>query len=54
MNYKVVFNRLGSLLLVEAALMALPLTVGILYKEKTALAFLVTIVILAIAGNILK
>ena len=48
MNKKVVINTLGRILLLEAALMLLPMAVCIFYKETVALtAFAITIVIAA-------
>lgn len=48
MNKKVVINTLGRILLLEAALMLLPLAVSFIYKEAAAItAFAVTIAIAA-------
>lgn len=54
MNYKKIFNQLGIILIIEAALMMLPMMVGIIYKERTTLSFVVTILITGITGLILK
>ncbi|MBR1747626.1 MAG: TrkH family potassium uptake protein [Clostridia bacterium] len=50
MNFKMVFNVLGKLLLVEAALLCLPLALGLLYGEETYLSFLIPIVSLLFVG----
>ena len=53
MNRKMVFFTLGQLLLIEAALMVLPLIVALIYKEPTALHFLATIIATAVTGGVL-
>ena len=53
MNRKMVFFTLGQLLLIEAALMVLPLLVALIYKEPTALHFLATIGATALTGGAL-
>ncbi len=50
MNYRKIFNNLGIILLVEAALMVLPVIVAIAYREKTILYFLITMGFLAATG----
>lgn len=53
MNKKKVFFTLGQLLLLEAALFILPLLVAVIYKEDTAIHFLLASGISALAGGIL-
>ena len=43
MNRKMVIYLIGQMLKVEAALMALPLIVSLIYKENCYLAFLISI-----------
>jgi len=50
MNYRLVFNILGKVMLLEAALMIPSLIVSIIYGDGDTLAFLVTIPILALLG----
>ncbi len=50
MNYKKVNYELGKILLIEAALMALPSIVALIYKEKAFISFAVTIALLTAAG----
>lgn len=50
MNYRLVSNILGKVMLLEAALMIPSLIVSLIYKEESASAFLITIVILAVIG----
>ena len=40
MNYRVVLNLLGKVLLIEAAFMALPILVALLYQESSWIYFL--------------
>lgn len=54
MNYKKIAHYLGTILLIEAVLLLLPVTVGIIYREKETLNFLETIGILAAVGLILR
>ncbi|HZK10429.1 MAG TPA: TrkH family potassium uptake protein, partial [Clostridia bacterium] len=55
MNYEIVRYVLAKLMRIEAALLTLPLLVGLIYKESasTLLAFVFTIVILLIVSTIL-
>lgn len=50
MNYKMVFRTVGRLLLVEAALMILPLAVSMYYDEYLSHIYLAVIAIVAAAG----
>ena len=52
MNHKVVSYMVGRILHIEALLLMLPLVVSLIYREKCAVAFLITILI-AIAVGIL-
>ncbi len=54
MNYKSVFNILGSALLTVGGLMALPLLVSAIYREDCFWAFLIAIGIAAFLGFALK
>ena len=53
MNYRKVAHYLGIILLIEAALMFLPVAVGLIYREKQIVSFLITIGIVAAVGAIL-
>lgn len=50
MNYKMIFNILGKVLLIEAALLLVPMLVGFIYNENTFVAFLIPIAILIVIG----
>ena len=50
MNYRIVVSTLGKVLKIEAALMLLPLTVALIYGERSWSAFAVTILLVLIAG----
>ena len=52
MNHKIVSYMVGRILHIEALLLVLPLVVSLIYREKCALAFLITILI-ALAADIL-
>ncbi len=54
MNYKSVFNILGSSLLTVAGLMVLPTVVSVIYNESCLWSFLITIGISAVIGLALK
>jgi trk system potassium uptake protein TrkH len=54
MNRKMVFHILGKILIVEAALMVPSVIVGLIYKEKATLAFLVPILALVLIGALLS
>ena len=54
MNRKMVFHILGKILIVEAALMVPSVIVGLIYKEKATLAFLVPILALVLIGVLLS
>ncbi len=54
MNRRMVLNTLGHIALAEAALLALPLIVSLVYKEACIWAFLITIGICLAVGLILK
>lgn len=53
MNRKIVFYTLGQILKVEAALMVLPLLCSLIYGEKVALSFVITIVLSLVLGFLL-
>ena len=53
MNRKMVFFTLGQLLLIEAALMVLPLIVSLIYRETTVFVFLITLAATALVGGAL-
>ncbi len=54
MNYRIVFNTTGKVLVVESGLMLLPLLVSLLYQEwLAAIAFSATAVVTAILGLLL-
>ena len=50
MNYRKVAHYLGIILLIEAALMLLPVAIGLIYRERETVSFLITIGILAAVG----
>lgn len=52
MNYPLIFNNLGKILLVESALLVLPAIGSIFYGEDTLLSYALTIALLAIFGII--
>jgi trk system potassium uptake protein TrkH len=52
MNYRLVFNILGKVLLLEGALMLPSLIVALLYGDDSATAFLISIAILVIIGGL--
>lgn len=54
MNRKMVFHILGKILMVEAALMVPSVIVGLIYKEKATLAFLVPVLALVLIGVLLS
>ena len=54
MNRKMVFHILGKILIVEAALMVPSVIVGLIYREKATLAFLVPILALVLIGVLLS
>lgn len=54
MNYRLVFNILGKVMLLEAALMIPSLIVSIIYDEKSASAFLITIGIMIVLGGLIS
>ena len=54
MNRRMVLFILGRILMVEGALMVPALTVGFVYKEKTALSFLIPIAILLCLGALMS
>lgn len=53
MNYKMVAYVLSKVLLLEAALMALPMGYAFINNEECAIAFLVTVVVLVAVGSLL-
>lgn len=54
MNTKTVFNTVGRVILLEAILLILPLTVSLIYRESCFSAFIITALISAAAGFILS
>ncbi len=56
MNYRKIYNVLGSILLLEAVLMVLPVMVSVIFREniRTALSFLITMCILTVLGLIMR
>ncbi len=50
MNYRMVFFNVGRILLVEAALLAIPAIVAIIYGENTLISFALTIAVLTVVG----
>lgn len=50
MNYKMVFNTLGKVLIIEALLLIFPMFVGVVYKENTFTSFLIPIIGLILIG----
>ena len=55
MNYRKIFSNLGTILMLEAVLMVLPVTVAVAYRESdTIFAFALTIAALTAAGLLFK
>jgi trk system potassium uptake protein TrkH len=54
MNYKLVLNILGKLLMIEALGLLLPLGVAVYYKEESMVAFIITICITFLTGFLLS
>lgn len=54
MNIKMIFHTIGKLLIVEAALLILPLIVSFIYKENTYLSWIIPIVALLAIGILLN
>lgn len=50
MNYAMIFNNIGKILLVEAALLIFPAIGAVIYGEDTLLSFALTIAALAVTG----
>ena len=50
MNHKIVLFTLGRVVLIEAALLVLPMAVSLLYGERCALSFALTIVLAVVTG----
>jgi len=53
MNYRIILNTLGWVLNIEAACMLLPLACAFIYREQTALSFVISILACLIAGFLL-
>ncbi len=53
MNYRQTFEIIGRIMLVTAALLLLPLAVGVYYGENTVVPFLIPAVIMALLGFLL-
>ena len=49
MNHKIVLFTLGRVVLIEAALLVLPMAVSLLYGERCALSFALTIVLAVVS-----
>ncbi len=54
MNRKMVFYMLGRIITLEAILMLLPLICGIVYNEKSVIAFIITITLALILGFVIS
>lgn len=54
MNRRMILKTLGNILTFEGIIMALPLLVSLIYKENTAIYFIITIVIALIIGIFLS
>ena len=54
MNYKTIFNTLGRVILLEAALLLLPALVALIYAESCAVSFVITALIAAAFGGALS
>ncbi len=54
MNRRMVFYTVGLIILLEAALLLLPLAVALIYGEKTLLSFLATLVVALVLGGTLS
>ena len=50
MNSSIVRYILGHVLKIEAALMVIPVIVGVIYREKAISAFLITMALCAVCG----
>lgn len=53
MNFRMIFNNIGKILLIEAALLFFPLLVSLIYKETNQYAYLITIGALLCVGVLL-
>ncbi len=53
MNHRMVFSTVGKMVWAEAILLLLPYIVSLVYKEKCAESFLITIIIAAVIGTLL-
>ncbi|MBE6008132.1 MAG: TrkH family potassium uptake protein [Lachnospiraceae bacterium] len=53
MNRRMILYMIGKIIMIEGALLTLPLCVSLLYKESCAASFLITIVLALVAGFIL-
>ena len=54
MNYKIIFNTLGRVILLEAAILLLPAGVAVIYGEDCTAAFVITALIAAVIGSSLS
>ena len=50
MNYRMIINTIGRVLAVETVLLLLPFVTAILYQDSSVSAFLITILITAVAS----
>lgn len=50
MNRKMILKIIGNILMFEGIIMILPMIVSLIYKEYTAIYFLITIVITLLIG----
>ena len=53
MNYKLILQTIGKILLIEALLMVFPLAINFIYQENNLFAFALTISILMVVGTLL-
>ncbi len=54
MNYKIILNTLGKVILLEAALLLLPAGVGIIYREECTASLALTALLAAVIGSALS
>lgn len=54
MNFRIIFRNIGFVVLIEAGCMAPSLIVSLIYRQEDAMAFLLTILIMLLAGILLS
>ncbi len=54
MNRKMIANTIGTMMLIEAAMLLLPMTVSLIYNEKDYIYFVITAVFAAAVGGLIK